>query len=176
MEESDDLRAAGAGDPRAEVPVAWVDKDMSGVYAELAHPADLFLEIRGRDVDELFANALYAFYSQVADLREVGGRDVMEFDVRGGSLDETLRALLAEALYRFDTLGFVAAWARVTVRTEREPAGGTDAVRVTARLWGGRPERQPGSLLTEVKAVTYHRLAVAQTPGGDWRATVLFDV
>jgi SHS2 domain-containing protein len=162
----------GPDDFPADAPVSWFERDMSGAYTELEHPADLFLEIRGRDLDELFENALYAFYSQVADLEKVEGRNVASLDVRESSLDEALRTLLAEALYRFDIEEFIAVAARVTVQTDRADGD----VRVTARLWGGRPERQPGSLSTEVKAVTYHRLAVTQTSGGGWRATVLFDV
>jgi SHS2 domain-containing protein len=164
MEEPDDLPA--------DAPISWIAKDMSGACAELEHPADLFLEIRGRDLDELFENALYGFYSQVADLEKVERENVMDLDARGDSLDEALRTLLAEALYRFGTEGFVADAARVTVLTDR--ASGD--VRATARLWGGRPERRPGSPSTEVKAVTYHRLTVAEIAGGGWRATVLFDV
>jgi SHS2 domain-containing protein len=180
MEEPDRPPDEAEGGSVTEAPVAWVDRDMSGAYGELEHPADLFLEIRGRDVAELFENALYAFYSQVADLEGVEARAVTDLDVRGGSLDEALRAMLAEALYRFDTQGFAAVSARVAVRADRgaQVAGDglAETVRVTARLWGGRPPRHPGSLLTEVKAVTYHRLTVAQTRDGDWRATVLFDV
>ena len=76
--------------------------------------------------------------------------------------------------------GFVAVSARVAGRAERGMVAAGDipakGVRVTARLWGGRLPPRQGSRLTEVKAVTYHRLTVAQTPGGEWRATVLFDV
>ena len=180
MEEPDHLPDETEGDSPAEAPVSWAAKDMSGAYDELEHPADLFLEITGRDVADLFENALYAFYFQVADLEGVEARDAADFDIQEGSLGEALRAVLAEALYRFDTEGFVAVSARVAVRAERGMVAAGDipakGVRVTARLWGGRLPPRQGSRLTEVKAVTYHRLTVAQTPGGEWRATVLFDV
>jgi SHS2 domain-containing protein len=180
MEEPDRLPDEAEEDSLVEAPLDWVARGMSGAYRELEHPADLFLEITGRGVADLFENALYAFYSQVAVLEGVEARDVADLDIRAGSLDEALRAVLAEALYRFDAEGFVAVSARVAVHADREAAGADDClaggVRVTARLWGGRPPRQPGSLLTEVKAVTYHLLTVAETQDGDWRATVLFDV
>ena len=49
-------------------------------------------------------------------------------------------------------------------------------VQVTAHLHGETIDKRRHTLLTEVKAVTYHRLTVDRTPEGGWRATVLFDV
>jgi len=47
---------------------------------------------------------------------------------------------------------------------------------VTAHLDGETLDRRRHTLLTEVKAVTYHQLAVETVPEGGWRATLLFDV
>jgi SHS2 domain-containing protein len=44
-----------------------------------------------------------------------------------------------------------------------------------ARLRGDRADGQRHTLLHEVKAVTYHHLAVERSDEG-WRATVLFDL
>lgn len=188
---------------------------MSAAVRELEHPADIFLEIRGRDPDELFENALYALYSQMVDLAAVGDNQGLVVRVQGSSLEDALRALLAEALYRFETQGFAAGKAKVKVRVKVSvpgdrtgassgtanagggPTQGSDGagpaagegvantvidastgrgrVKVTANLWGGRPVSRD-SVLTEVKAVTYHRLSVLRDPAGLWRATVLFDV
>ena len=144
---------------------------MSGVFTELDHAADLFLEVHGRDLDGLFENALYAFYSEAVDLGLVTGREKSTIRIREGSLDAALRSLLAEALYRLDADSFAAASARVKVLRENG-----DTIRVTATLWGGSLVETSGARLTEIKAVTYHRLAVSQIPGGGWKATVLFDV
>lgn len=161
-----------------EEPALWTSVDMAGTFTELEHPADLFLEIRGGDVERLFENSLYALYSQIADLRAVPEQRSLALEVRGPSVQEALRTLLAEALYRFDVEGFVATRARVRVMGRRgqiEAARAADEVSVAAQLWGG-DARPSGALLAEVKAVTYHRLAVSQRPDGEWRATVLFDV
>lgn len=159
-------------------PDLWTSLDMSGTFTELEHPADLLLEIRGGDVERLFENSLYALYSQIADLSAVPEQRSLTLDAHGPSVPEALRALLAEALYRFDVEGFVATRARVTVRGWRGPAEAAraaDQVSATAQTWGG-DARPSGALLAEVKAVTYHRLAVTQLPTGAWQATVLFDV
>ena len=51
-----------------------------------------------------------------------------------------------------------------------------DQVQVTARLDGETLDRERHTLLSEVKAVTYHQLTVERVPEGGWRASVLFDV
>jgi len=155
-----------------QAPSNWAARDREGVYAELDHPADLFLEIWGSDLPTLFENACFALYDQVAVLAGFEAGRELTIAVRGASPQDALRALLAEALYRFETEGFVAIDAEVNV----DACDGPEDLRVTARLWGEDADRRRHALLTEVKAVTYHQLAVVRTPGGDWRATVLFDV
>lgn len=171
----------------AKTAAPWMTKDMSNAFVELEHAADLFLEIRADDLPGLFENALYAFYCQVAELDSVGTGGEMVLEARGASLDDALRALLAEALFRFETEGFIGAAAEVTLQDSavdfsaepdgsREPLAVASRFHVVARLWGEEADRRRHALLAEVKAVTYHRLKVSQTPDRGWRATVLFDL
>ena len=53
-----------------------------------------------------------------------------------------------------------------------EPCG----LKAVARLWGENATARRHTLATEIKAVTYHRLAVERRPDGTYLATVLFDV
>jgi SHS2 domain-containing protein len=149
----------------------WSPRDRAEAYAELEHPADLFLEIRGSDLPALFENALFALYDQLAELDGFEARCLETVTVQAPCPADALRAVLSEALYRFETEGFVAIGAEVTVQAS---AAG-DAC-VVARLRGENADRRRHTLLTEVKAVTYHQLAVDAAPGGGWRATVLLDV
>lgn len=158
---------------------------MSGAYVELEHPADVWLQVRAPGLPGLLENALYAFYSQIVDLRDVVPERAVTLISSGDSPDEVLRALLAEALFRFETEGFLAAGARVEIdESAADGARGADAaaerraprLRAAARVWGESADRGRHSLLAEVKAVTYHRLSVEQTADGGWRATVLLDV
>jgi SHS2 domain-containing protein len=167
----------------------WASRPREGAYRELDHPADLFLEIMGTDLPALFENALFAFYDQVAEL--TGFREEREavITVREASAADALRALLVEVLFRFESEGFVAVGAEVAVHGPsgegggpggRGPGGsgqgGDGGVEAVARLWGENADKGRHTLLTEIKAVTYHRLAVDHLPGGGCRATVLFDV
>jgi SHS2 domain-containing protein len=154
----------------------WDPARRAEAYAELEHPADLLLEVRGRDLDELFENALFALYDQAVDLTGFRPRRRLTISLRESSLDQALRSMLAEALYRFATERFVATGADVAVSTEANEAtaaaqegdntgspqagttGGT--VRVTAVLHGESADPSRHLLSTEIKAVTYHRLSV----------------
>ena len=155
----------------AEEPRRWEPAGRTEAYGELEHPADVFLEVWGDDLPALFENALFALYDQLAELEGFEMVRAESITVQAPSNSEALRALLAEALYRFETEGFVAVRAKIAVDTT---AAGE--VRVTAKLDGETLDKHRHTLLTEVKAVTYHQLAVEVVPEGGWRATLLFDV
>jgi protein archease len=180
---------AGMAEPRKR----WGTERRAQAYTELEHPSDLFLEIRGRSLPELVENSLFAFYDQVAQLEGFGTRRELTLSVRGPGLDEALRSILSEALYRYDTEGFVATGGEVTVEGRphdeatrpgeaRTGEVGTDTASAAAvewsllaRLWGENADRERHILFHEVKAVTYHRLAVTKSRDG-WKATVLLDI
>ena len=172
----------------AETHARWDPEGRSAAYAELEHPSDLFLEIRGHDLPRLFENALFAFYDQIAEIQGFEARRELALRVRAPGLEEALRSLLSEALFQFDTEGFVAAGGHVTVKGRagdrpdpaRDGASGQAQAavgdwRVVARLWGDRAHRERHTLLHEVKAITYHRLEVRRTDTG-WKATILLDL
>jgi SHS2 domain-containing protein len=174
--------------PEIAMRPAWASRDRVGAYQELEHPADLLLQITGRDLATLFENALFAFYDQVAELGGFRADREVVITVWGASPSDGLRELLSEALFRFETERFVAVGAQVTIESTTFPEGtgpaegesgagpGADGVTAVARLWGENATRDSRALGTEIKAVTYHRLALERTPGGAYRATVLFDV
>jgi SHS2 domain-containing protein len=148
----------------------WVAARRAEAYAELEHPSDLFLEIHGRDVPGLVENALFALYDQIAEIEGFEPRRAQTLEVTGAGLDDALRSLLSEALYRFATDGFVAADGEGEVSGEPEGPW-----RLTVRLWGETVDNQRHTLRREVKAVTYHRLSANRTDDG-WRATILLDL
>ncbi|GAB4252306.1 MAG: archease [Thermoleophilia bacterium] len=158
------------------VPAPWTEQDKSGVYRELEHPADLWLEIRGDDPAGLCENGLYALYASMVGAEGVRPSEERTLVAEGADLGEALRGLLAEALYRFDTEGFVGAAAAVQVEWETSSETEPSRVAACARVWGEILDPGRHEPLAEIKAVTYHLLAAAPDPGGGWRATVLFDL
>jgi SHS2 domain-containing protein len=152
-------------------PDRWRPEDRAEFYSELDHPADVLIEVWGRDLPALFEKALFALYDQLAELEGFEMTRTETIAVRASTPADALRSLLSEALYRFDTGRFVAARADIDVQTVV-----ADELEVTAVLHGETVDHQRHVLHTEVKAVTYHQLAVEAAPEGGWRATVLFDV
>ena len=155
----------------ADEPRHWDPDGRDELYSDLGHPADVFVEIWGEDLPKLFENALFTLYDQLAELQGFGTGREETITVTGPGAEDALRSLLSEALYLFETEGFVAARADVDVETMS-----TNEVQVTAHLDGETLDRARHTLLSEVKAVTYHQLTVERAPEGGWRATVLFDV
>jgi SHS2 domain-containing protein len=149
----------------------WVPADREQAYGELDHPADIFLEVYGRDLPALFENALFALYDQLAQLDDFDITSRRQIEVQGPSPSDALRALLSEALYLFGSEAFIAA--RAKVRVDTDPDG---TVKAAADLGGEILDRERHTVLSEVKAVTYHQLTAEKLPEGGWRATVLFDV
>lgn len=145
----------------------WSERNMAGSYLELDHPADLLLEIRGRNLPELLENALFALYDHLVDLQDVLPTDDRLLVISESDPPDALRRLLQEALVSFDTEGFLTASAEVLT--------GQDG-RIRARIHGERLDPDRHTLLTEIKAITYHGLAAAEDSTGAWKATVLFDV
>jgi SHS2 domain-containing protein len=164
----------------------WGPEHRASAYRELEHPTDLFLEIHGRDPRELIENALFAFYDQISELEGFEPRRELTLEASGGRLEDALRALLSEALFYFDTEGFVGVGGEVTVEDGIEGTGSRAAStspvacagsgwRLWARVWGENADRKRHTLHHEVKAVTYHRLAVERSADG-FTATVLLDL
>ena len=149
----------------------WVPAEREHAYSELEHPADIFLEVYGRDLPSLFENALFALYDQLAQLEDFETTAKRRIDVKGPSASDALRALLSEALYLFETQAFIAAHA--AVRVETKPQGEVEVIGGTARRHPQpraprRAVRGEGRDLSPVdgRAAARRRL----------EATVLFDV
>jgi SHS2 domain-containing protein len=155
----------------AEDSKRWEPGNRDDAYRDLDHPADVFLEVWGKDLPVLFENALFALYDHLAELEEFETHHKETITVEEADAPNALRALLSEALYRFATKGFVAIQAKIDVQTMA-----ADRVRVEAHLAGETIDERRHTLLDEVKAITYHQLTVEAQPEGGWRATVLFDV
>jgi SHS2 domain-containing protein len=127
----------------------------------LDHTGDIGIEVRAPSLEALFADAALALFEILAR-RPPDPRGTREsLPIPAGDPAEALRDFLAELLYRFSVerkmyVGF--APGSGTVEADWEPY---DAA------------RHP--LGTELKAVTWHQLAVTRKDGA-WFGRVIFDV
>jgi SHS2 domain-containing protein len=133
---------------------------------ELDHTADEGIRVSAPTEAVLFERCAWAMFRLLADVECV--RPLVWHDIRVEAPDREalLVKWLAELNYRRQVEGMLFSSFEVREITETS---------VVARA-GGEPENPARHHAHgEIKAVTYHGLAVSQE-GGLWRATVLFDV
>ena len=125
-------------------------------YRLLPHTADIRLEVRGKDLPDLFAASVEALFSVIVDRRRVSpaatrGWKVSEKDPAG-----QLYLILREALLLFSSDLFLVRTARVTISKSE----------VETKVWGEPYDSLRHAASREIKAVTAHGMTVERGPGG----------
>lgn len=143
-----------------EVPVPGV--------TSMDHTADLALEVRAPDPEELFARAAAGMFHLLLERRPGHADEKRSLDLSAPEADALFRNWLRELLFWHDSEGF--APASVDVRRIRL---GPDAPCVLEALVRGGIEEAPP--VREIKGVTLHGLAVERRDDG-WYGRVIFDV
>jgi SHS2 domain-containing protein len=130
-------------------------------YREVEHTADWELEVWAMDLPGLLEQAAQGMYSLSGMRLRLEPRLVRTLNLKANDCETLLVKFLSELLYitEQEWIGFDKF--RITV----------DGFDLEAELEGA----QLASLDKEIKAVTYHRLAVRQV-GGKLRVNVVFDV
>ena len=135
-------------------------------FKELDHPADLRIEIVGRDEPELFRNAVGSLYV-ILGLQVVSDRsDLQEADklrILGQDPEESLVRLLGELLYRATVERQQLTLDTLSVRRGVEEEGVCEVL-VTGRWRTLLDEEMTDK--REIKAVTYHDVEIRRTRKG----------
>jgi SHS2 domain-containing protein len=132
----------------------------------LEHPADVGFRAYGATLRELFENAALALLSISADVEGVEEKDRREIEVTADDMESLLYAWLAEIVALADADRLVLRRVEVTSLCDG---------RVTGVAHGERYDRARHRAGTAVKAVTYHKFFVKQSPNG-WLAEVFLDL
>jgi SHS2 domain-containing protein len=132
----------------------------------LEHPADVDFRAHGATIEELFANAALALISIAGDLEAIEERERREVEATGEDIESLLYAWLAEIVAVADADRLVLGRIEVTSLGEG---------RVTGAAYGERYDHSQHRAGTAIKAVTYHKFFVKQSPTG-WVAEVFLDV
>lgn len=138
-------------------------------YKLLDHTADLKVEIFGRDLPELFANAAFMLFDVMVDLERVKEVQSEEVKIASDDLSELFLDWLRELLFLFSTRGLVIK--RVRIKRLDELAWALEAT-----VYGEPYEPNRHGLKIEIKTPTYHQFAIRKKEDGGWQATVIFDV
>lgn len=130
------------------------------------HTADLGVEIYGKTVKELFTNAAFAVFDSIADLSRVSTTEERTIIVEGEGWEDLLVNFLREILYLFNGEGLLLK--EYSIRK-------IDSHHLEGKVSGERFDPSKHRIYKEIKAVTYHQVAVRETPDG-WQGRVIFDV
>jgi SHS2 domain-containing protein len=149
-------------------------------YTFLDHPADVGFVARGHTLTELFESAAAAVLDYGWELDTVREREQVNLRARAATLEDLLFSWLAELVYLADAEHWV--FKRVLVRQLEPPHASAPEGSAHKPAWevrgaalGERFEKDRHRARTYIKAVTYHQLAVEESPDG-WQATVFLDV
>ncbi len=131
-------------------------------FEEIEHTADWAYRVRGENLAQLFIQAAWGLYSLVGMQLAPGAQTTRSIQLQGVDRESLLVAWLNELLYLHESegLGF-----------ERLEIQHLDETSIQAKVTGA-PTQQ---WLKDIKAVTYHNLAICETESG-LEVTLVLDV
>ncbi|BBO91356.1 archease [Desulfosarcina ovata] len=138
---------------------------MKKPYTLLDHTADLRIRISGGDMAELFANAALALADLICDPNTLISDETLTIEIEGNDPADLMVNYLRELLYQWT--GNEKLINTVDILNISDNA-------LSARLHTTRYNADQHAILSEIKAVTYHQIAVEPAADG-WQATVVFD-
>jgi len=140
-------------------------------YRILPHTADGKFEAFGRTLEEAFANAALALASLMWDWSRIAPKIEQLVQVEGGDKEQLLVKFLGEIIYLLETRQFLLGQVR---KLEIRPL--FDGFSLAAVL-AGETLDSGHEIYGDVKAVTYHELAIEEGgPGERSRVQVVVDM
>ena len=136
------------------------------MFRAIDHTADIGLLIKGKNKEELFAEAARGMFSIVAGGRINGKLKVksLKLEVTGPTLEELLVSFLNELLYLAEKEKAIFNRFEVEIK------------KIKNRFYlQGRIKKNSQVSKREVKAATYHNLKV-EKKDNFWQTTIIFDV
>lgn len=134
-------------------------------YRTIDHTADLGLQVWGRTLPNLFANAAEGMCSLYMELEAVQPREERTITADGYDREEVLVDWLRQVLYGIEVDGFLPC--RFDILRLEDTC-------LEAVVRGETYDPARHRWRTGIKAVTYHDLHIAQK-GGKWTVTVVLD-
>ena len=136
--------------------------DLANSFEEIEHTADWAYRVKGENLAQLFIQAALGLYSLVGMQLVPGERIMRSLQLKAIDRESLLVAWLNELLYlhESESLGF-----------EQIEIQHLDETTIKAKV-AGAPTQQ---WLKDIKAVTYHNLAIRETESG-LEVTLVLDV
>jgi len=135
-------------------------------YRLITHTADLGMDVRGKDLPDLFAQAAWSFFDIMVEARLIDSKQERAIAVKAPDREALLIAWLGELLYLFEARHLV--FGKFLIQSLTPNA-------LQASGWGELFAPKKHRLKRVVKAVTYHQLRIWEEKGV-WQARVIFDL
>jgi len=133
----------------------------------ISHPADTGIEVKAKNLKELFKLALTGLNATIFERPElVKVIEEKKIEIKGEDPKELLVNFLTEVLIYLDSERFIVREVEFKNICEKK---------LEAVLRGGEVDLDKMGFITEIKAITYHQLKVEKREG-EWFARVIFDI
>jgi SHS2 domain-containing protein len=139
---------------------------MEARYSFFDHTADLGICVFAPTVEGLIRPATDALYAAIGELAACGPPETLKLEVCEEDGPALLRAYLAELLRLFETCNWMVTQPVVGEYTATHLRVSAQALHI---------DTGASIYYREVKAITYHELAIREVPGG-YEATVIVDI
>ena len=140
-------------------------------YRILNHTADIGVEVHGATLVDIFYQAALALVDLLTDRALLTGATEKIIRIEGTDLEDLWINYLREVLYLFNGESFLLQ----DVHRIAWEANRATGLCLTAYCVGEIYNPRSHTINTEIKAVTYHRAEVKQTPVG-WQCVFIVDV
>jgi len=135
-------------------------------YKLFDHTADLGMEAYGKTANEMFANAAFAVFDILTDLKHVSPTVERKIVVDGDGWEDLLVNYLREILYLYNGEGLL---------LKEFSVPNIEPTHLEGKVSGEPFDPARHKINTEIKAVTYHQATVKKT-AKEWMGRVIFDV
>ena len=135
-------------------------------YKLLDHTADFGLHIFGSEPKELFANAAYALFDVLTEVKRLKGTNRTDLVVTGDDWADLMVNWLRELLYFWNGPERLVKRVHILSLSETE---------LSANIAFDPFDPDRHAIKIEIKAVTYHQIEVSEGTEG-WEAKVIFDI
>lgn len=138
----------------------------STTFTFLDHTADLGIMVTGLDLRNLFEKAVHSMMQIMIEERPAGKTSSLQLSVSGEDYADLMVRWLGEILYLLQGEGKVVTCTEISSITQTH-------INATLQTVPFNPKQH--EVLTEIKAVTYHRIEVV-SENDRWKATIIFDL
>ena len=134
-------------------------------YEAIDHTADFGLRVFGDHPIDLFQNSAMALMDQVVETASLPPQKEIRLSIKGNDWPDLMVNWLREILYLWSGKALLTRSVQIQSITEKS---------LSSHVWVDLFSPQRHTLISEIKAVTYHQIQVLDR-GGLWEATVIFD-